>query len=111
MTEIELRVRIAQSLSEVPASAWNTCAANVGGDPLKATHEVKLTSEDNLSPELCTQGQAGNPFVSHEFLTSLEESESVGGRTGWLPRHLLAEDASGTLLGAAPCYAKNHSQG
>jgi predicted N-acyltransferase len=111
MTEIELRVRIAQSLSEVPASAWNTCAANVGAAPLKATHEVKLTSEDNLSPELCTQGQAGNPFVSHEFLSSLEESKSVGGRTGWLPRHLLAEDAGGTLLGAAPCYAKTHSQG
>ena len=27
------------------------------------------------------------------FLSSLEESQSVGGRTGWQPRHLLAEDA------------------
>ena len=32
-------------------------------------------------------------------------------RTGWQPRHLLAEDANGTLLGAAPCYVKTHSRG
>ena len=27
MTEIELRIRIAQSLAEVPAAAWDACAA------------------------------------------------------------------------------------
>lgn len=27
-----------------------------------------------------------NPFVSHAFLTALEESHSVGGRSGWTPR-------------------------
>jgi hypothetical protein len=35
----------------------------------------------------------------------------VGGRSGWQPRHLLAEDAAGDLLGCAPCYVKSHSQG
>ena len=30
---------------------------------------------------------------------------------GWQPRHLLAEGANGTLLGAAPCYVKSHSRG
>ena len=111
MTEIELRIRIVQSLAEIPAVAWNACAASTGTHGFNAKHEVKLTSEDNSSPDLCTQGQAGNPFVSHEFLSSLEASGSVGGRTGWLPRHLLAEDADGVLFGAAPCYAKTHSQG
>ena len=38
-------------------------------------------------------------------------SHSVGPRTGWQPRHLLAEDASGALLGCAPCYVKSHSRG
>jgi predicted N-acyltransferase len=52
-----------------------------------------------------------NPFVSHEFLSSLEISNSVGGRSGWQPRHLLAEDAGGALLGSAPCYIKTHSRG
>ena len=27
MTDIELRIRIAQSLAEVPAAAWDACAA------------------------------------------------------------------------------------
>ena len=35
----------------------------------------------------------------------------MGGRTGWQPRHLLAENAAGELLGAAPCYVKTHSRG
>ncbi len=111
MAEIELRIRIVQSLTDVPAEAWNSCARGAVAQAIKAKHEIKLTSEDNLSPDLCTREQVHNPFVSHEFLSSLEASGSVGGRTGWLPRHLLAEDAHGTLLGAAPCYVKTHSRG
>jgi hypothetical protein len=111
MAEIELRIRIVKSLADVPAEAWNTCARGAVAQPVKAKHEIKLTSEDNLSPDLCTRGQVHNPFVSHEFLSCLEASGSVGGRTGWQPRHLLAEDAHGVLLGAAPCYVKTHSRG
>jgi hypothetical protein len=111
MTEFELRIRIAQSLAELPAAAWNACARNDGTGSVEATHEIKPTSEDNSSPDLCTRGQVDNPFISHEFLSSLEASGSVGGRTGWQPRHLLAEDAGGTLLGASPCYVKTHSRG
>jgi predicted N-acyltransferase len=105
MTDVELRIRIVQSLAEVPAAAWDACA----GETLEA--EAKLIHEDNLSPQISTRGQASNPFISHDFLSSLERSASVGARAGWQPRHLLAEDAKGTLWGAAPCYAKTHSQG
>ena len=105
MTDTELRIRIVQSLAEVPAAAWNTCANQLMKCSLKEKHE------DNSSRQLSTQGQTGNPFVSHEFLSSLEESACVGGRTGWQPRHLLAEDATGGLRGAAPCYVKTHSRG
>jgi predicted N-acyltransferase len=111
MTEIEISIRMVPSLAEVPAAAWNACAGGMGAEPAKAKHEVKLTSEDNLSPDLRTRGQVGNPFISHEFLSSLEASGSVGGRTGWQPRHLLAKGADGALLGAAPCYVKTHSRG
>jgi uncharacterized protein len=111
MTEIELRIRIAQSLADVPADGWNACAGGPGIPAIKAKDEVQLTSEDKSSPDLCTQGQVPNPFVSHEFLSSLEASGSVGGRTGWLPRHVLVDDKGGTLLGAMPCYAKTHSRG
>jgi predicted N-acyltransferase len=31
--------------------------------------------------------------------------------TGWTPRHMLAHDAAGKLVGAAPLYLKMHSRG
>jgi uncharacterized protein len=83
-----LRIRIAQSLADVPAASWDACAAG-----------------ENAST------RSGNPFVSHAFLLSLEQSGSVGGRTGWQPRHLLVETAGGASVGAAPCYLKSHSKG
>src|SRR3569833_3608675 len=88
---VDLRIRIASSLAEVPAAAWDGCAAP--------------------STELSTRGQVSNPFVSHAFLSSLEQSKSVGPRTGWQPQHLIAETAEGEILGVAPCYAKSHSKG
>jgi predicted N-acyltransferase len=54
---------------------------------------------------------ADNPFVSHLFLNALEESGAVSGETGWQPQHLVVESSGGTLLGAVPCYLKNHSYG
>jgi predicted N-acyltransferase len=107
MTQTELRIRIVNSLAEVPAAAWDACAGGNGN----LAPPVKVIAEDNSSSELSTRGQAINPFVNHDFLSSLEQSISVGGRSGWQPRHLLAEDTSGRLLGAAPCYLKSHSRG
>ncbi len=52
----------------------------------------------------------GNPFTTHRFLSALEESGSVGPGTGWQPLHLTVEH-DGLILGAAPLYAKSHSQG
>ena len=52
----------------------------------------------------------GNPFLSWAFLSSLEESGSVGPGTGWSPAPILVED-HGTAIAAAPAYLKSHSQG
>ena len=57
------------------------------------------------------QETAYNPFVSHDFLSAIEESQSVGGRTGWQPQHVVAKTADGELLAVAPCYLKSHSRG
>jgi len=75
------RIRIVDGLAEVPAAAWDACA---GSD---------------------------NPFLSHAFLEALEASGSATAKTGWLPQHVLVEDAKGRLLAAAPLYLKSHSQG
>jgi predicted N-acyltransferase len=52
-----------------------------------------------------------NPFISHAYLSSMEESGSAIRETGWLGRHLLLEDDEGKLLGAVVGYLKSHSQG
>ena len=100
MTDNPIRVRIAPSLATIPAARWDACAG-----------AAQVLDEDNLSPQLSTRGYTGNPFVSHTFLYALEQANCVGGRTGWQPRHLIAEAADGRLLGCAPCYVKTHSQG
>ena len=69
-----MQIRTVESIAAIAAAAWDACA---GSD---------------------------NPFVSHAFLRALEDSRSVGPRTGWLPRHVVVEDGAGGLLAAAPMY-------
>jgi predicted N-acyltransferase len=52
----------------------------------------------------------GDPFLSHAFLSALEDSGSVGPGTGWSPAPILVEEEA-RLLAAAPAYLKSHSQG
>ena len=52
-----------------------------------------------------------NPFVAHAFLTAMEESGSVGGRSGWTPLPLVIDGPDGSLAAALPAYLKEHSQG
>jgi predicted N-acyltransferase len=78
-------LRILDSLAALDEAQWDACA---------------------LAP-----GAAGNPFLSYRFLKALEDSKSVGRRTGWQPQYLVAESADGTLQGAVPLYMKGHSQG
>jgi predicted N-acyltransferase len=53
----------------------------------------------------------GNPFVSHAFLSALEDSRSVGERSGWMSAPLVIDGADGRLAAALPAYVKSHSQG
>jgi len=55
--------------------------------------------------------ESANPFVSHAFLTAMETSSSVGGRSGWTPAPIVIEGPDGALAGALPAYVKEHSQG
>ena len=73
--------RLVTDIRTLPADQWDACA---GG---------------------------GNPFVSHAFLSALEEAGCVGGRTGWVPYHLAIDADDGGLAGVMPLYAKLHSQG
>jgi len=74
-------VRVLDSVRGLDAAQWDACAGHA------------------------------NPFVSHAFLSILEESGSVGPGTGWQPLPLVVERQDGLLVGAVPAYAKSHSQG
>ena len=52
-----------------------------------------------------------NPFISHAFLSSLEQSGSVSTETGWLPQHIVIKDKNGDIMACCPLYLKNHSYG
>ena len=103
---IEVTLRVANSLKEVAAEAWDACANPVmGRDHGNGADLAPRNAQEN------TLEDQYNPFISYDFLSSLELSQSVRTRGGWQPLHLLAEDSNGTLVGAVPCYAKTHSQG
>jgi uncharacterized protein len=103
---IEVTLRVANSLKEVAAEAWDACANPVmGRDHGNGADLAPRDAQEN------TLENQYNPFISYDFLSSLELSQSVRTRGGWQPLHLLAEDSNGTLVGAVPCYAKTHSQG
>src|SRR5262249_26347414 len=105
---IELTLRVANSIGDVAAEAWDACAnpswpdrGNGAGSPCPPPADVQTS----------VLGDRYNPFISHDFLSALELSQSVRARAGWQPMHLLAEDAQGSLFGAVPCYVKSHSRG
>ena len=52
-----------------------------------------------------------NPFLSHAFLSILEESGSVSPRGGWQAIPIIVDGADGAPAAIAPAYAKSHSQG
>ena len=52
-----------------------------------------------------------NPFVSHDFLSALEDSGSVGAGTGWQAAPILINGPGGRIAAALPAYVKSHSQG
>ena len=56
-------------------------------------------------------GNDPQPVVRHAFLSSLEDSGSVGGRTGWRAQHQLLESVAGEAVAALPLYRKTHSNG
>lgn len=77
----EASLKLVADISVLDADAWDACA---GPD---------------------------NPFLSHAFLSALEQSGSATAEAGWLPQHLVLEEPDGRLLGAVPLYLKGHSHG
>jgi hypothetical protein len=101
MNERSLRLRVVPAIAEVDAAVWDACANPSGHVGYTASAAAKGLAEDNPL----------NPFIAYDFLHALEASGSAVARAGWQPQHVLAEDETGTILGAVPCYLKSHSRG
>ena len=76
-----LTLTLHRAIAEIPADDWDACAGE------------------------------RNPFVSHSFLSAVEDSGSANARTGWLPQHAVLRDAEDRVVACAPMYAKSHSYG
>lgn len=72
--------RIITTLSDIPASQWD------------ALHD------------------GCNPFVSHAFLSGLEQHGCLRAQWGWTPQHLTLWEGT-DLVAAAPAYLKENSHG
>ena len=87
----ESPLKVATALKAVSAEQWDACA-----NPAR--------------PDAPPGEETFNPFVSHAFLSALEEAGCVTPRAGWTPVHVLLE-TDGRLDAAAPAYVKTNSQG
>ena len=74
-----LTLTLHQRIADIPAPEWDACAGTLGGK--------------------------GNPFVSHAFLSALEDSASASNRTGWLPQHAALREGD-RIVAVVPMYAK-----
>jgi predicted N-acyltransferase len=98
----QFKIQIESTFKSIKADDWDRLilpggsGAGICNDSLE-----KVAQKSNLP----------NPFVTHAFLSSLEESGSATLETGWLAQHLLLVDEEDKIIAALACYLKNHSQG
>ena len=76
----ELTAEFLTSLDQIPAKSWNDVAG------------------------------IDYPFLRHEFLYGLEQTECTTAETGWQPCHLLLRQGD-VLAAVMPLYLKSHSYG
>jgi predicted N-acyltransferase len=76
-----LSLTLHDAIAEIDAADWDACAG------------------------------ADNPFVSHAFLSALEDSGSADRREGWLAQHAVLRSEDRQVVAVAPMYAKTHSYG
>jgi predicted N-acyltransferase len=81
MADREILARVAPGVASFAPTDWDACA---GPD---------------------------NPFLSHAFLSSLEESGSATATRGWQPLPIAIDGPDGRPAALAPAYVKSHSQG
>lgn len=76
---------------------------------LTFTNHTRINNIDAAEWDACAGHD--NPFISHAYLSALEDSGSAAAETGWLPHHIALRNHAGTLIACVPAYIKSHSYG
>ena len=84
--KIDYVIRVLDSPLEVNAADWNTLLATQSPDGML------------------------NPFLRHEYLAAMHQSDSASPKTGWTPRFITLWDGA-TLAAGCALYLKDHSYG
>jgi len=107
-------------MTQQDSDSREKCPLNLDSEPEAAGSEAMvvrvvdaLMAVDETAFDACANPDPArfNPFVTHAFLDALEDSGCVSAETGWLPQHLVLEDADGSIRGVLPAYLKSHSRG
>ncbi len=77
----EIQARLGRGIASFDAADWDRCAGSA------------------------------DPFLSHAFLSALEDSGSATARTGWQPVPVAIDGQDGRPAAVMPAYLKSHSQG
>ena len=89
-TEINFYASVINSIQQVNKEQWNICA------------NFNINTNEKFT---------GNPFLSYEFFSSLEDSGSVSSKTGWQTQHILLHKQDSTIVGILPNFIKTNSWG
>ena len=81
----KILISVENSLKDISKKEWNNCANPNSNDY--------------------------SPFVSYDFLRSLEESNSINSNSGWYSSYFIARDTANKIIGCIPSYLKNNSSG
>ncbi len=81
----------------------------MSGEPIVARLAHGVASFARLDWDRCA-GSA-DPFLSHSFLSALEDSGSAVAGTGWQPLPIAIDGPDGRPDAVMPAYAKSHSLG
>src|SRR5215472_13968095 len=105
----ELHIGVAETIDAIDSAEWDACANPLAGG-VGAAERDACTGRPAPDTGAAVE-EIYNPFISHAFLAALEQSKSVGARTGWQPRHVLARTTDGTLVAAARCHSRRRLAG
>ena len=88
-TMTELHISVANAIGDVSAAEWDACANPASDSPRSqrcyafCPGTVRAGWQSNSKVQTSDHVFDYNPFLSHDFLSALEASNSVGARTGW----------------------------